>query len=102
MEERQEMRVRSLGGEDPLEEEMATHSSILAWRSPWTEEPGGLQPRGSQESDTMGCTHTMISKFGFWNSESRFLDRLVWSLSFLRSSLIILVLFQEYTLLSFA
>ena len=39
----QEMRVRSLGQEDPLEEEMATHSSILAWRIPWTEEPGGLQ-----------------------------------------------------------
>ena len=39
----QEMRVRSLGQEDPLEEEMATHSSILAWRLPWTEEPGGLQ-----------------------------------------------------------
>ena len=37
------MRVRSLGGEDPLEEEMATHSSILAWRIPWTEESGGLQ-----------------------------------------------------------
>ena len=34
--------VRSLGQEDPLEEEMATHSSILAWRIPWTEEPGGL------------------------------------------------------------
>ena len=34
--------VQSLGGEDPLEEEMATHSSILAWRIPWTEEPGGL------------------------------------------------------------
>ena len=37
------MRVRSLGQEDPLEEEMATHSSIHAWRIPWTEEPGGLQ-----------------------------------------------------------
>ena len=37
------MRVRSLGQEDPLEKGMATHSSILAWRSPWTEEPGGLQ-----------------------------------------------------------
>ena len=34
--------IRSLGGEDPLEEEMATHSSILAWRTPWTEEPGGM------------------------------------------------------------
>ena len=40
--------VRSLGREDPLEEGMATHSSILAWRIPWTEEPGGLQSMGSQ------------------------------------------------------
>jgi len=39
----QEMWVLSLGGEDPLEKEMATHSSILAWEIPWTEEPGGLQ-----------------------------------------------------------
>ena len=44
----QEICVRSLGWEDSLEKEMATHSSILAWRSPWTEEPGGLQSRGSQ------------------------------------------------------
>ena len=40
--------VRSLGREDPLEEEMATHSSTLAWRIPWREEPGGLQSMGSQ------------------------------------------------------
>ena len=40
--------VRFLGREDPLEKEMATHSSILAWRIPWTEEPGGLQSTGSQ------------------------------------------------------
>ena len=40
--------VRSLGWEDPLEKEMATHSSILAWRIPWTEEPGGLQSTGLQ------------------------------------------------------
>ena len=40
--------VRFLGQEDPLEKEMATHSSILAWRIPWTEEPGGLQSTGSQ------------------------------------------------------
>ena len=39
---RQEMQVRSLSGEDPLEKEMAAHSSILAWETPWTEEPGGL------------------------------------------------------------
>ena len=48
MQETQEMQVLSLGGEDPLEEEMATHSSILAWRIPWTEEPGRLQSMGSQ------------------------------------------------------
>ena len=45
---KQEMGVQSLGGEDPLEKEMATHSSVLAWRIPWTKEPGGLQSRGSQ------------------------------------------------------
>ena len=44
----QETRVGSLGWEDPLEKEMATHSSILAWRIPWTEEPGGLLSTGSQ------------------------------------------------------
>ena len=44
----QEKQVRSLGLEDPLKEEMATHSSIPAWRIPWTEEPGGLQSVGSQ------------------------------------------------------
>ena len=44
----QEMQVQSLGQEDPLEEVMATHSSILAWEIPWTEEPGGLQSVGSQ------------------------------------------------------
>ena len=43
-----ETRVRSLGQEDPLEKGMATHSSILAWESPWREEPGGLQSMGSQ------------------------------------------------------
>ena len=44
----QETQVRSLGWEDPLEKEMATHSSILAWRIPWIEEPCGLQSTGSQ------------------------------------------------------
>ena len=43
-----EMRVLSLGGKEPLEEEMATHSSVLAWEIPWTKEPGGLQSMGSQ------------------------------------------------------
>ena len=48
MQETRETRVRSLGQKDPLEEDMATHSSILAWRIPWTEELGGLQLIGSQ------------------------------------------------------
>ena len=43
-----ETQVQSLGWEDPLEKEMATHSSTLAWKIPWTEEPGGVQPMGSQ------------------------------------------------------
>ena len=43
----QETQVRLLGHEDPLEEGLATHSSVLAWRIPWTEEPGGLQSTGS-------------------------------------------------------
>ena len=52
-------RVRSLGREDPLEEGMATHSSILAWRIPWTEEPGGLQSMGSQKAEhNRAHTHT--------------------------------------------
>ena len=44
----QEMQIQSLGREDPLEKDMATHSSILTWETPWTEEPGGLHSMGSQ------------------------------------------------------
>ena len=49
---RQETLIRSLGWEDPLEKKMATHSSILAWKIPWTEEPGGLQSIELQKSQT--------------------------------------------------
>ena len=49
----QEMQVQSLDWEDPPEKEMATHSSILAWEIPWTEEPGRLQSMGSQKSQTL-------------------------------------------------
>ena len=49
--------VRSLGREDPLEKEMATHSSILAWRIPWREELGGLQSTGRKELDTTEPLH---------------------------------------------
>ena len=48
----QETKVQSLGPEDPLDEGMATHSNILAWKIPWTEKPGGLQPMRSQR---VGC-----------------------------------------------
>ena len=49
--------VRSLGQENPLEKEMATHSSILAWKIPWTEGPGGLQSTGSQR-----VGHSLVTK----------------------------------------
>ena len=53
----QETWIQSQGGEDPLEKEIATHSSILDWEIPWTEEPGGLQSVGPQkESDTIQGT----------------------------------------------
>ena len=56
MQELQETRVRSLGWADPLEEGMATHSSILAWSMPWIEEPGGLSPWGRKELDMTEVT----------------------------------------------
>ena len=52
MQKTQEMKVQALGWEDPLKQEMATDSSIPAWKIPWTEEPGGYSPRGRKESDT--------------------------------------------------
>ena len=56
------MWVRPLAWEDALEEEMATHSSVLAWEISWTEEPGGLQSRGHKESDTTEHTEDIIYK----------------------------------------
>ena len=53
----QETQIRSLDQEDPLEEDTATHSSILAWRIPWTEEPGGLQSLGSESDTTEHSAH---------------------------------------------
>ena len=60
----QEMRVRSLGWEDPLEEGMATHSSVIAWRIPWTEEPGGLQSMGSQRVVVSKEKPRQVPRFG--------------------------------------
>ena len=53
--------VSSLGGEDPLEKEMDTHSSTLAWEIPWTEEPGGLQSMGSQKSQKQLSDKTTVT-----------------------------------------
>ena len=57
MQEMQEMLVQSPNPEDPLEEEMATHSRILAWKIPWTEEPGGLQLACSESNMTERLNH---------------------------------------------
>ena len=61
----QETQVQSLGREDPLEKEMATHSSILAWEIPWTEEPVGLQSIGSQGVGHDWATNTTIAQVRF-------------------------------------
>ena len=68
----QETRVWSLGQEDPLEEEMTTHSSILIWRIPWTEEPGGLQSMGLQR-----VRHNWAIEHTFWAPK----DSEAWMLS---------------------
>ena len=60
---------RSLNWEDLLEKEMATHPSILAWKIPWTEEPGGLQFMGSQKSWTRLCNYTTMNPI-LWNIRS--------------------------------
>ena len=62
MQEMQEIQFQSLGQEDPLEEEMVTHCSILAWEIPWTEESGGLQSAGLQ-SQMRPSTHKIILTF---------------------------------------
>ena len=62
----QETRVWSLGQEDPLEKEMVTHSSTLAWRIPWTEKPGGLQSTGSQSVGHDWATSLSLSLLGFF------------------------------------
>ena len=60
----QETWVQSLGWENPLEKEMATHSSILAWRIPWTEEPGGLQSMGLQSQMSLSISKTQAIQEG--------------------------------------
>ena len=67
----QEIQVRSLGQEDPLEKEMATHSRVLAWKIPWTEEPGGLQSMGLQRVGHKWATNPSFLPY-FLSSSSRF------------------------------
>ena len=67
MQETQEMQVQSLGREDPLEKKMATHSSILAWRIPWTEEPGGLESMGFQSQTRLSA---YVPNWGAWAWEA--------------------------------
>ena len=71
----QESQVWSLGQEDPLEEGMETHSSVLAWRIPWTQEPGGLQSMRSQRRGHDWATNTSTTHWCFW---------LPWKLSWYR------------------
>ena len=68
----QEPWVQSLSWEDPLEKEMATHSSILAWRIPWTEDSGGLQSTGSQ-----GVGHNRVTNFHFHCKYRSYLSNLI-------------------------
>ena len=75
MQEMEETGVHSPGWEDPLEEGMATHSSILAWRIPWTREPGGCGPWGHTESDRIEGVNTRMHADGGQHSASLWLPR---------------------------
>ena len=69
------MRAQSWGQEDPLEEEMAIHFSILTWRIPWTEEPGRLQPTGLQKVGVTTHTHTHTyptKTVSYWGSRATY------------------------------
>ena len=74
MQETQETQAQSLGWEDPLEEEMAAHSSILAWRIPWTEEPSRLQSMGLQHRTRLKWLNTQHSSFGSLGIGNKILD----------------------------
>ena len=94
MQETQETWVQSLGGEDPLEEDMAPHSSILAWEIPWTEQPGGLRSLGSQRVGHDWGTELAIA------FSHIFLRDHTWILNF-HFTLLLHILFLYYTYLVF-
>ena len=72
----QETWVRTLGREDPLQKEMATHSSTLAWKIPWMEEPGRLQSMGLQRVDTTERLHLIFKMFHVSNKQLTFVFHL--------------------------
>ena len=83
----QETRVRFLGWEDPLEKEMATHSSTLAWKIPWMAEPGGLQSWGHKQSDTTERLHFSFAEVNESHSLSSVrLFGTPWAIQFLEFS----------------
>ena len=94
MQEMWETWVPSLDREDPLEECMTTHSSVLAWRIAWTEEPGGLQSWGHKESDTTEWIHTRhttikkyrVSWFEFFKHSISKTEKYDWNVSFLKAT----------------
>ena len=94
--EMQETRVPTLGWEDPLEKEMATHSSILAWRIPWTEEPGGLQSTGLQRvgHDWATSRHFNLLESQCYYFQSTVLLTLFLSFTFCFANFFISVLFK--------
>ena len=91
MRETQETWAGSLGWENSLEEGMATHFSILAWRIPWTEEPGGLQSIGSQrvghDCSDLACTQKLDSKAGKYIKQNGYCTILLSSLHGIKSKL---------------
>ena len=82
-----ETQVRSLGWEDPLEKEMAPHSSTLAWKIPWTEERCRLQSMGSLESDTTERLYFHFH-FSFLKCLVEFISELIWAWNFSREKII--------------
>ena len=88
IQETQETEVQSLGREDPQEKEMATHSSILAWKIPWTEEPGGATPMGLQSVRyKQAHTHTNTLQTNYMSSSNSFIfsltHHLLWKMQLL-------------------
>ena len=107
MQETQETWVWSLGGEDPLEEGMATHSSILAWKTPWTDEPGGLQSIVSQRvaHNWNTLAHILIEVYkvtlNVFSINPPFLLQLLFTLSILCSLLFIYFFAASFQMKSF-